>query len=185
MIRILDIFIALLGILILLPLLIFIYCIIYLENKSPIFKQVRVGKNKAKFILIKFRTMRIGTESCATHLVDNTKISKFGSLLRKTKLDELPQLLNVLRGEMSLVGPRPCLPSQSELIEMRNKYNLYNYLPGITGLAQIEGIDMSNPILLSYTDDKMMRNLNLKRYFYFLFLTFFGSGFGDNLKRIF
>ena len=184
MLRIIDIFISFLGILIFFPLLIFIYSIIYVENKSPFFKQVRVGKNKAKFILIKFRTMRIGTESCATHLLDNTKITKFGSFLRKTKLDELPQLLNVLKGEMSLVGPRPCLPSQVELIEMRNKYNLYNYLPGITGLAQIEGIDMSNPILLSYTDNKMMRNLNLKMYFYYLIFTFFGSGFGDNLKRI-
>ena len=136
-----------------------------------------------KFTLIKFRTMAIGTESCATHLVDNSRVSKVGNFLRKTKLDELPQLLNVLKGEMSLVGPRPCLPSQFQLIDTRKKYNLYNYLPGITGLAQIKGIDMSDPILLSKTDYKMMQDLNLIKYFFYLFLTFFGSGFGDSVKQ--
>ena len=128
--------------------------------------------------------MNIGTESLATHLVENTKITNLGGMLRKTKLDELPQLWNVLRGDMSLVGPRPCLPSQSELINIRQKYDLYKYLPGITGLAQINGIDMSNPTLLANTDYKMMRNLNLNKYFYYLLLTFFGSGFGDRVKRI-
>ena len=78
---------------------------------------------------------------------------------------------------MSLVGPRPCLPSQFELIDIRQKYDLYNYLPGITGLAQINGIDMSDPILLAHTDYEMMKKLNLKNYFHYLLLTFFGSGF--------
>ena len=107
-----------------------------------------------------------------------------GKFLRRYKLDELPQLWNVLRGDMSLVGPRPCLPSQFELIDMRQKYDLYKFLPGITGLAQINGIDMSDPILLTRTDYKMMNNLNLKKYFYYLLLPFFGSGFGDRVKRI-
>ncbi len=127
--------------------------------------------------------MKIGTESCATHLTDSTKITKLGGLLRNTKLDELPQLWNVIRGDMSLVGPRPCLPSQFELINMRSEFNLYNYLPGITGLSQIKGIDMSDPILISKTDYKMMRNLNLNSYFCYLLLTFVGSGFGDRVKR--
>ena len=182
--RLLDIFIASLAFFTFLPLIIFVYCLIYLENKSPIFKQVRIGKNKVKFTLIKFRTMKIGTESRATHLTDSKKITKIGRLLRKTKLDELPQLLNVIRGDMSLVGPRPCLPSQFELISRRSELNLYNYLPGITGLSQIMGIDMSDPILISKTDYKMMRKLSLHSYFYYLLLTFFGKGFGDRVRII-
>ena len=182
--RLLDIFIASLAFFTFLPLIIFVYCLIYLENKSPIFKQVRIGKNKVKFTLIKFRTMKIGTESLATHLTDSKKITKIGRLLRKTKLDELPQLLNVIRGDMSLVGPRPCLPSQFELISRRSELNLYNYLPGITGLSQIMGIDMSDPSLISKTDYKMMKKLSLHSYFYYLLLTFFGKGFGDRVRII-
>ena len=182
--RLLDIFIASLAFFTFLPLIIFVYCLIYLENKSPIFKQVRIGKNKVKFTLIKFRTMKIGTESIATHLTDSKKITKIGGLLRKTKLDELPQLLNVIRGDMSLVGPRPCLPSQFELISRRSELNLYNYLPGITGLSQIMGIDMSDPIQISKTDYKMMRKLSLHSYFYYLLLTIFGKGFGDRVRII-
>ena len=127
--------------------------------------------------------MKIGTESCATHLVDSTKITKLGRILRKTKLDEIPQLFNVLKGEMSFVGPRPCLLNQIELIETRKKYNLYKYNPGITGLSQIKGIDMSNPVLLSKTDDKMMRNFSLFKYFYYIGLTLLGSGFGDRVSN--
>ena len=182
--RLLDIFIASLAFFTFLPLIIFVYCLIYLENKSPIFKQVRIGKNKVKFTLIKFRTMKIGTESLATHLTDSKKITKIGRLLRKTKLDELPQLLNVIKGDMSLVGPRPCLPSQFELISRRSELNLYNYLPGITGLSQIMGIDMSDPSLISKTDYKMMKKLSLHSYFYYLLLTFFGKGFGDRVRII-
>ena len=183
MLRIIDIFLSFFAILILSPLIIFIYFLIYFDNQAPIFYQVRIGRNMNKFTLIKFRTMAIDTKSCATHLIDNSKISKLGNVLRKTKLDELPQLWNVLKGDMSLVGPRPCLPSQFKLIYTRKQYNLYNYLPGITGLAQIKGIDMSDPILLSKTDHKMMKDLNLIKYFIYLILTVFGSGFGDRVKR--
>tara|TARA_Y100000739_G_C20315222_1_gene331822 strand:- start:45 stop:599 length:555 start_codon:yes stop_codon:yes gene_type:complete len=183
MIRIFDILLALIAILIFAPLAIILYLIIYLDNKSPLFYQKRVGKKMKEFTLIKFRTMSKGTKSCATHLVENSRITKFGKLLRKSKLDELPQLWNVLKGEMSLVGPRPCLPNQFELIDIRRRYHLYEYLPGITGLAQIKGIDMSNPILLSQTDSIMMKNLNFSKYFYYLFLTFLGSGFGDKVKN--
>ena len=183
MIRTLDIFLASLALFLLMPIIIFIFFLIYLENKSPLFYQKRIGKNLKKFILIKFRTMAIGTKSCATHLVDNSEITKLGKLLRKTKLDELPQLWNVLKGDMSLVGPRPCLPSQFELIAMRKRYDLYKYPPGITGLAQINGIDMSDPLLLSQTDAKMMKSLTLYKYFYYLLKTFIGSGFGDRVNK--
>tara|TARA_Y100000589_G_C27191589_1_gene645033 strand:- start:3965 stop:4519 length:555 start_codon:yes stop_codon:yes gene_type:complete len=184
MIRIFDLFLAILAIILLSPIIIFVYFLIYIENKSPFFYQERIGKNKSIFVLIKFRTMAIGTNSCATHLVDSSRITRLGNILRKTKIDELPQLLNVIKGEMSLVGPRPSLPSQKELIYFRSKYNLYKYLPGITGLAQIKSIDMSDPILLSKTDYRMMRNLNIINYFFYLIMTLFGKGFGDRTRII-
>ena len=143
MIRLLDLFLAFFALVFLSPLIIFLYLLIFLENYPPLFHQVRVGRNLKEFTVIKFRTMKIDTESCATHLVDSTKITKLGRILRNTKLDEIPQLFNVLKGEMSLGGPRPCLPNQIVLIETRKKYNLYKYAPGITGLSQIKGIDMS------------------------------------------
>ena len=184
MIRLLDLFFAFFALVFLFPLIIILYLLIFLENKSPLFHQVRVGRNLKEFTLIKFRTMKIDTESCATHLVDSTKITKIGRILRKTKLDEIPQLFNVLKGEMSFVGPRPCLPNQIDLIEKREKYNLYRYTPGITGLSQIKGIDMSNPVLLSKTDNKMMRNFSLLKYFYYILITLLGSGFGDRVSNL-
>ena len=129
--------------------------------------------------------MAIGTNSCATHLVDSSKITKLGNILRKTKIDEIPQFINVIKGEMSLVGPRPCLPSQKKLIYLRNQYDLYKFLPGITGLAQINKIDMKDPELLSKTDYKMMRNLTVYKYFYYIFMTFLGKGFGDRVKFLY
>ena len=182
MIRILDLALATVAIIFLLPIITLIYILIYFENRSPFLYQKRIGKGNSIFILIKFRTMTIGTKSCATHLVDPSKITKLGNILRKTKLDEIPQLFNVIKGDMSLVGPRPCLPSQKELIHLRNQYNLYDFLPGITGLAQIKRIDMSDPILLSETDYRMMSNLSIYKYFYYLIMTFFGKGFGDRVK---
>ena len=119
MIRIFDFLIAFIGIIILMPLMLVIFFILYFENKSPFFLQERIGKNLKSFTLIKFRTMSKGTENCATHLVDSSRITTLGVFLRRTKLDEIPQLWNVLKGEMSFVGPRPCLPIQKELI----KYN--------------------------------------------------------------
>lgn len=184
MVRLLDVILAFFSLVFLSPLIIFLYILISLENNSPLFYQLRVGKNLKEFTLIKFRTMKIGTESCATHLVSSTNITKIGRILRKTKLDEIPQLFNVLKGEMSFVGPRPCLPNQIHLIETRKKYNLYKYVPGITGLSQIKGIDMSTPVLLSKTDDKMMRNFSFLKYFYYIVLTLLGSGFGDRVRKL-
>ena len=184
MIRTLDLIFATFAIIIFLPLIIVIYLLIFIENKSPFYLQLRIGKNNKSFKLIKFRTMLIGTKSCPTHLVDSSNITTLGNILRKTKIDEIPQLINVIKGEMSLVGPRPCLPSQKELIHLRNKYKLYKFLPGITGLAQIKSIDMSDPLLLSKTDYKMMKSMNIYKYFYYIIMTLFGKGLGDRVKVI-
>jgi lipopolysaccharide/colanic/teichoic acid biosynthesis glycosyltransferase len=126
--------------------------------------------------------MHINTQSIATHLVQVKAITRWGSFLRKSKLDELPQLLNVLKGEMSIVGPRPNLVNQFELIEERSKRGVYAIRPGITGLAQIHKIDMSTPQLLANTDAKMIDQLNCFYYFKYIFLTVFGNGFGDRVK---
>ncbi|GAL08831.1 UDP-N-acetylgalactosaminyltransferase [Photobacterium aphoticum] len=116
--------------------------------------QERVGRHKKPFKLIKFRTMSVETKSVASHLASSASITKLGAFLRKTKIDELPQLINVLKGEMSLVGPRPNLFNQEELITERDALGVYDVLPGITGLAQINTIDMSTPKLLAETDKK-------------------------------
>lgn len=175
MIRAFDIFFSLLGILMLFPILITVFIIVWFENRSPIFFQKRVGQNLKPFILIKFRTMPKSTLSVATHLVDASKITFFGHFLRRTKIDELPQLFNVLRGDMSLVGPRPCLFNQNNLIFERVKLGVFKNLPGITGLAQIRGIDMSKPSLLAKVDSYMLKRLNLLNYFKYIFLTIFGK----------
>ena len=183
MIRIIDIFLSSLGLIVFSPLIFLVYFIIYVENRSPIFYQERLGLKMKSFLILKFRTMDIGTGNYATHLVDQKSISITGKFLRKTKIDELPQLWNVLKGEMSLVGPRPCLTCQKELIDARLKFNIFKTKPGITGLAQINGIDMSDPFLLAETERKMLRNFNLYSYFYYIFLTVFGLGLGDRVKK--
>ncbi len=183
MIRFLDFTFSFLGILFLWPLAIVLYIIGLFDTGSPLFLQERVGKHKKPFTLIKFRTMRKDTKSVATHLASQSAITKYGNFLRKTKLDELPQLLNVLTGSMSLVGARPSLFSQTELIGEREKRGIYNHVPGITGLAQINEIDMSTPLLLAETDATMYETLNVKKYFYYILATIGGKGQGDRIKR--
>jgi hypothetical protein len=115
--------------------------------------------------------MPLGTKSAATHLVKNLKLNFFSIFLRKTKLDEIPQLWNVLIGEMSFVGPRPCLLNQRRLINEREKRGVFKVRPGLTGLAQIKGITMKHPTLLSKTDQKMIKQLNVFNYFYYIGVT--------------
>ena len=154
-----------------------------LDTGSPIFRQVRVGRHQKPFTLIKFRTMAVDTASVATHLASSASITRFGHFLRRTKLDELPQLWNVLKGEMSLVGPRPGLFNQQELTEERAKRHVFDVRPGITGLAQVSEIDMSTPVLLAETDQKMIECLGLTDYFRYIFLTVAGKGAGDRVVR--
>ncbi|EJL6296783.1 lipid carrier--UDP-N-acetylgalactosaminyltransferase [Vibrio cholerae] len=183
MIRLIDFLAALLGLLLLWPVLLVVTIIGLFDTGSPIFVQERVGRNKKPFKLIKFRTMSVDTQSVASHLASTSSITKFGAFLRKTKIDELPQLINVLKGEMSLVGPRPNLFNQQELIKEREALGVYNVLPGITGLAQVQNIDMSTPRLLAQTDKKMIDTLTLKDYFRYIFMTATGSGAGDAVKK--
>ncbi|MFQ3248836.1 MAG: O-antigen biosynthesis protein WbqP [Glaciecola sp.] len=182
MIRLLDFLFSLFGLLFAMPFLIILYIIGLFDTGSPIFMQERVGRNKKPFTLIKFRTMTIDTASVASHLASTASITPFGGFLRKTKLDELPQLWNVLKGEMSLVGPRPGLFNQEELTQAREAKNVYAVRPGITGLAQVNEIDMSTPRLLAKTDREMIDTLTIGNYFKYIVMTITGSGSGDRVK---
>ena len=173
MIRIFDFIFSFIGLLIFFPFLILIFFIGLFDNGSPIFIQKRVGYNLKPFLLIKFRTMPINTRSTATHLVKNIHFTSFGYFLRRKKIDEILQLINVFLGDMSLVGPRPCLFNQRKLISERKKRGVFKVRPGITGLAQISGIDMKAPILLAKTDQKMIKDMSLYKYFYYIFKTIF------------
>ena len=183
MIRIFDILFSLLGLVFGFPVLLLLTVIGYFDTGSPIFRQTRVGRHKKPFTLMKFRTMRPDTASVATHLANASAVTPLGSFLRKTKLDELPQLWNVLKGEMSLVGPRPCLFNQEELIQERDQRGVFYARPGITGLAQVCEIDMSTPELLAETDARMLSSLTIKDYFRYIFMTISGRGAGDRVVK--
>lgn len=142
--RIFDFISSLFAIIILSPIFLILMIIIKLTSEGPIFfKQRRIGKDNKEFKILKFRTMRIDTPNVATHLLENPEqyITSIGKLMRKTSLDELPQLFNILKGEMSFVGPRPALYNQYDLIEMRTKAGVSKIIPGLTGWAQINGRD--------------------------------------------
>jgi lipopolysaccharide/colanic/teichoic acid biosynthesis glycosyltransferase len=183
LIRVLDFVLSLLGLFVASPFLLVLYLIGLFDTGKPLFFQQRVGRYQQPFILVKFRTMPVNTESAASHLVGASAVTSYGRFLRRTKLDELPQLWNVLKGEMSLVGPRPCLFNQPELIDARMRLGVYAARPGVTGLAQTTGIDMSTPELLAQTDAKMLRRLTLGDYFCYLFRTVLGHGNGDGNVR--
>ncbi len=179
MTRVFDVVLSAAGLILGLPLMIVLLVLGFLDTGSPLFRQVRVGRDQQPFILVKFRTMRRDTASVASHLADASAITPFGRFLRRSKLDELPQLWNVLRGDMSLVGPRPCLTNQHELIAERASRNVFDARPGITGLAQVNGIDMSSPRLLAETDAKMLCELTVFSYFRYILMTLSGRGAGD------
>lgn len=182
MLRLFDLLFSLFGLIVGFPVLLLIFIVGLFDTGSPVFTQERVGRNKKLFTLVKFRTMKVDTASVASHLASSTSITKMGRFLRKTKLDELPQLWNVFKGEMSLVGPRPGLFNQEELTKERDERGVYNVRPGITGLAQVNEIDMSTPKLLAETDKQMIDTLNLSSYFKYILLTVTGKGSGDRVK---
>ncbi|WP_313322040.1 sugar transferase [Stutzerimonas nitrititolerans] len=182
MIRVFDFVFSLLGLVVGFPVLLVLTLVGLFDTGSPVFRQVRVGRHQKPFTLVKFRTMKVDTASVATHLASSASITRFGHFLRKTKLDELPQLWNVLKGEMSLVGPRPGLFNQEELTEERAKRGVFDVRPGITGLAQVNEIDMSTPALLAETDQKMIQSLTVTDYFKYIFMTVSGKGAGDRVR---
>ena len=158
--------------------------VIRLEGAGPaVFRQVRVGRNQKPFVLYKLRTMSPGTGDHASHEVSHGRITRSGRVLRKTKLDELPQLVNVLKGDMSFVGPRPCLPSQHPLIAERQKRGVYALRPGITGPAQLAGIDMSTPVALAEADAAYLGRVALVSDLKCIVSTALGRGNGDAVRH--
>ncbi|WP_138512339.1 sugar transferase [Rhodoferax bucti] len=182
MLRLLDMVFSITGLVLGAPVLLVIYAVGLFDTGSPLFRQERVGRDQRPFTLVKFRTMRPDTASVASHLADASAITPLGAFLRRSKLDELPQLWNVFKGEMSLVGPRPCLFNQTELITERHNRGVFEVRPGITGLAQVNSIDMSTPKLLAETDARMLQDLTIALYFKYIFMTVGGKGAGDRVK---
>ncbi|MDF2588730.1 MAG: sugar transferase [Anaerocolumna sp.] len=173
--RKIDFFTALIGIIVLFPIWVLLIILIKVDSKGPIlFKQKRIGINKKYFNIYKFRTMYVNTpKDCPTHLLQNPDIyiTKVGKFLRKTSLDELPQMINILKGDMSIIGPRPALWNQNDLIEERDKYGANDVLPGLTGWAQINGRDE----LLIPEKAKLDGEYIKKMSFWFDLKCFFGT----------
>jgi O-antigen biosynthesis protein WbqP len=182
--RLVDILLSLIGLIVSLPVLAILVLMIRRESAGAgIFAQDRVGQDATLFRCFKLRTMWSDTPHVPTHEAAVSQITPLGGRLRRTKLDELPQLWNVLKGEMSLVGPRPCLPTQTKLIEERRKRGVLSLKPGITGLAQINSIDMSDPVRLAEADAEYLRSRSLRLDFQILFRTVFsGAGSGDRIR---
>ena len=175
--RLIDIVLSLIGIIVLIPFWLIMAILIKLTSKGPVlFKQDRVGKNKKIFKIWKYRTMRIDTpKDCPTHLLENPDqyITKIGKFLRKTSLDELPQIFNIFAGKMSIIGPRPALWNQYDLIEERDKYGANNIRPGLTGWAQINGRDELEIPVKAKLDGEYVKRMSL----FFDIKCFFGTIF--------
>lgn len=149
------------------------------SHGSPFFRQLRVGHRGKPFTILKLRTMHAATRDVASHQVDAVAITPLGKFLRRYKIDELPQLANVFLGQMSLVGPRPCLPSQHDVIRFREILGVMDLVPGITGPAQIAGIDMSEPERLAEADATYLTPWSLAADLRYLIRTVRGEGGGD------
>lgn len=183
-IRVCDLIAAILGGLALLPIVLVAAVLVKLDSPgAALFRQERVGRCERTFVCYKLRTMAEGTVAAGTHEVSAASVTRLGRILRQLKLDELPQLWNVIRGDMSLVGPRPCLPSQKRLIEERRVLGVYGVRPGITGRAQVIGLDMSKPLELAMEDAQWAHAPNLKDYLRLIILTAVGKGQGDAIRQ--
>jgi len=164
-------------------LLLMVWILIPLDSPGRgIFKQTRIGKGGKPFIVYKFRTMKSGTRQAGTHEMTAASVTRMGHFLRKTKVDELPQVFNIILGDLSLVGPRPCLPVQTQLIEERKIRGVFSVRPGITGLAQINGVDMSDPVELARWDTRYIAQRSLPSELRIAFVTFLGRGQGDKVN---
>lgn len=171
--RALDAGAAALGLLVAAPVLFLLAIAVRVTSRGPaFFRQQRVGRDERPFVCLKLRTMHVGTPSVPTHEAPAGSMTALGALLRRSKLDELPQLWNVLKGEMSLVGPRPCLPGQSELIAERRRLGVFALRPGVTGLAQVSGVDMSDPPRCAELDARYMADMGWRNDVSILVRTF-------------
>src|SRR3954447_6702339 len=177
--RALDVVACVLFLLIGWPILVVIIIAIRIQTPgSAIFTQVRVGRGGRLFTCYKLRTMYSGTANLPTHEVQASSVTVLGEHLRRFKIDELPQLCNVLIGDMSLVGPRPCLPSQAELVEARRQLGVLEVRPGITGLAQVRGVDMSDAGRLARIDAQYVRTQSFFGDLKLILATLRGRGVG-------
>lgn len=175
--------VALSALVLLAPLVGMLILLIRRDSPGPgLFRQDRVGKDRKVFCCYKLRTMATGTRQAGTHEVGAASVTRMGGFLRKSKLDELPQLWNVAKGDMAFVGPRPCLPTQGALIHERDLRGVYGILPGITGLAQIRGIDMSEPVRLAECDAEYLRARSMGCDLRILLQTLVGKGSGDRVN---
>ncbi len=180
--RLLDVVASLVGLVVLGPLILALAVAIRRGSPGPgILGQARVGRNGKPFLCRKLRTMAADTAQAATHDTPASAVTPLGIRLRRWKLDELPQLWNVLRGEMSLVGPRPCLPMQRDVIEARERLGVHALRPGITGLAQVNGVDMSTPDRLAAVDAAYGASQTLRGDLVLIVRTLRGAGRGDHV----
>jgi lipopolysaccharide/colanic/teichoic acid biosynthesis glycosyltransferase len=182
--KLIDLGFALAVILIFWWLLAIVWVLVKTGSAGPgVFAQDRVGKGGKIFTCYKFRTMGKDTRQAGTHEISESAVTPIGAFLRKTKIDELPQVWNILKGELSLVGPRPCLPVQEELVAERTKRGVLDILPGITGFAQIQGIDMSHPVRLARKDAEYIARRGLIFDLKIILGTFIGKGQGDRTAK--
>jgi O-antigen biosynthesis protein WbqP len=182
--RVFDVLAAGLGLIFLWPVILLTAIAVRLNSPGPgILAQRRIGRDGREFTCYKLRTMHQNTAQVPTHQVGASALTSIGGFLRRSKLDELPQLLNVLRGDMSLVGPRPCLPTQAELIEARSRLGALAVLPGVTGLAQIQGVDMSDPARLAAIDAQYARTRTFGGDLVIILRTLTGSGMNADPAR--
>ena len=182
--RTFDFLVSACGLIFLMPVMLIIAW--FVARSSPggvLFVQTRVGKSEKPFQCYKFRTMAHGAPVAGSHEVADSWITPTGRRLRSSKLDELPQLFNVLRGDMSLVGPRPCLPNQDEVIAARRARNVFSIRPGITGTAQLASIDMSTPEKLAEADRSYIENQTFTGDLRIVAATVLGGGSGDAASR--
>lgn len=180
--RLFDVSTSLFGLLVFSWLIILLAIVVRLTSRGPgIFAQQRVGLNGRPFTCYKLRTMKSDTPMLGTHEVQSSSVTPIGIWLRRLKLDELPQLWNVLKGDMSLVGPRPCLPVQEQLIAERHAHGVFAIRPGITGKAQVLGVDMSDPARLAKIDGEYVATQSFSGDLLLLLQTVTGRGFGDRV----
>ena len=182
--RLFDLVAAILGGLVSIPLLLIVGLIIRWTSSGPaLFRQVRLGRHEKPFVCLKLRTMRTGTRSAGTHEISASAVTGVGRFLRRSKIDELPQLWNVLVGDMSLVGPRPGLPTQTEMAHERRIRGVFRVRPGITGPGQISGLDMSTPAALAEIDATYASRPTVILYFRYVLATALGKGQGDRVRE--